>query len=142
MGATAYAGIPGPIPFQAHVVAHAAATATEVHPIFRAPFACKLMKVDVVAQAAVTGDNTNRTNLNILNAGAAGSGTTEVGNLDLVTTTGNMIANDSRNVPMNVTYLTAGVTLAEGDVIVLQHEKVGNGVAVPIFLVYLEAWAI
>lgn len=141
MGATAFAGTPGPIPHSANVIGHAAATATEKHPIFRAPFACKVTKIDAVAQAAVTGADTNTTHLNIINAGAAGAGTTEVGNLDLTSGT-DMAALDSTNIPLNATYLTAGVTLAEGDVLVLQHEKVGNGLLVPQLLVYIEYKAI
>ncbi|MBK6767432.1 MAG: hypothetical protein IPG71_14415 [bacterium] len=75
-------------------------------------------------QAAVTGDNTNRTNLNILNKGASGSGTTEVGNLDLATGT-NLTAFDSTNLPLNATYVS-GVALAEGDVVTIQHEKAAS----------------
>lgn len=104
-----------------------AATATEVHPIFVAPFACTIPTdgVNFVPQAAVTGDNTDSKNLNIQNRGSAGAGTTEVGHLDLVTGT-NLVAFDSKNIP-----LTAAVTLAAGDVLAVQVEKVGNGVLLP-----------
>lgn len=136
MGKTRFSDIPGPIPFIARIPSHAAATATEEWPVFRAPFACTLKKLDIVPQAAVTGDNTNRTNFNILNKGASGSGTTEVGNLDLALGT-NLTAFDSTNLPLNATYVS-GVVLAEGDVVTIQHEKVGTGVLVPECLMYLE----
>ena len=136
MAKTYFSNIPGPIPFVARIPAHLAATATEEWPVFRAPFACTLKKLDIVPQAAVTGDNTNRTNLNIVNKGNAGSGTTEVANLDLATGT-NLTAFDSTNIPLNTTY-ASGVTLAEGDVVTIQQEKIGTGVNVPECLVYLE----
>lgn len=119
-----------------YVAAVAAATATESHPIFVAPCACVLTSVNIVPQAAVTGDNTNKKNLNIINAGSAGSGSTEVGNLDLSTGT-NLVAFDQKNIPLNATY-TAGVTLAEGDVVKMEYEKVGNGVLVPELIARVE----
>lgn len=106
----------------------AAGTATREDPIFVAPRACRVIQVSIVAQAASTGDNTNRKNLNILNKGSAGSGTTEVANLDLVTGT-NLVAFDEKVIPLNATF-AAGVTLAAGDVLSLQTEQVGTGVAV------------
>lgn len=105
----------------------AAATATEVHPIFVAPIRCIIPTngVNFVPQAAVTGDNTNTKNLNVQNRGSAGSGTTEVGNLDLVTGV-NLVAFDKTNIPLG-----AALTLEAGDVLGLQVEKVGTGVLIP-----------
>jgi len=137
MSITWFGSIPGPIPHSSSIPSHAAATATEEWPVFRAPFACKLKKLDIVPQAAVTGDDTNRTNFNIIDKDADGSGTTEVGNLDLATGV-NLVAFDSTNIPLNATYLADGVALAEGDVVSIQHEKVGNGVLVPYCDVYIE----
>lgn len=104
-----------------------AATATEVHPIFRAPFACIIPTdgVNVVPQADVTGDDTNTKYLNIQNRGSAGTGTTEIGHLDLATGV-DLVDFDSKNIP-----LTAAVTLAAGDVLAVQVEKVGTGVLLP-----------
>lgn len=137
MGKNRWSEIPGPIPYTTKVVAHAAATATEQWPIFRAPVACTVKKVTVVPQAAATGDNTNTTNLNIINKGSAGAGTTEIGNLDPVTGV-NLVAFDDTNIPFNATYLVPGVTLAEGDTLTLQHEKVGTGLLIPELLVHIE----
>ncbi len=118
------------------VAAVAAATATQQDPIFIAPCACKVTAVSVVPQAASTGDNTNTKNLNIVNKGASGAGTTEVGNLDLVSGT-DLVAFDEKAIPLNATY-TNGVSLSEGDVLSLQTEKFGTGVAVGPFIVSID----
>ena len=102
---------------------HAAATATEERTVFVAPMAGRIRAVTVTSDIAVTGDNTNTTNMNIINKGAAGVGTTEIGNLDL-TTGVNMVAFDEKNIPITAT------ALAEGDTVTLQFEKVGTGVAI------------
>jgi hypothetical protein len=111
--------------FQAQVLA---ATATEAHVFFTAPRACRVVQVSVTADIATTGDNTNTKNLNLVNKGAAGSGTTEVGNLDLVTGV-NLAAFDEKVIPLNASN-ASGVVLANGDVLALQYEKVGTGVNV------------
>ncbi len=113
---------------QANLAVHAAATATEARSIFTAPCACVVRDVSYTPDVASTGDNTNTTNLNVINKGAAGSGTTEVGNLDLATGT-DLVAFDNTRIPLNSTYAD-GVTLAKGDVIALQFEKVSTGVLV------------
>jgi len=66
---------------------HLAATATETRAIWVAPCDCVITGCSLTNPAAVTGNNTNRTNLNLLDAGAGGTGTTEIGNLDLATGT-------------------------------------------------------
>lgn len=102
---------------------HAAATATEARAIFTAPRACKITGVSFTPDVASTGDNTNTTYLNVINKGASGSGTTEIGNLDLATGT-NLTAFDEQAITITAT------SLAEGDVVALQFEKVGTGVLV------------
>jgi hypothetical protein len=113
---------------QASHAQHAAATATETRAIFTAPCACRVRAVRATPHAASTGDNTNTTFLNLVNKGAAGAGTTEVGNKDL-TTGVNLAAHDETSIPLNATF-AAGVSMAEGDVLGLEYEKVGTGVAV------------
>lgn len=99
---------------------HAAATATESIVIYEAERACRLKKVDFYASAAVTGDDTNRTNLNVLvNA-------TEKGNYDLATGS-DLTANTKKNLYTPTTPLA----LAAGDRVILQFEKVASGVLVP-----------
>ena len=115
--------------------AHAAATATEAIPIFVAPFKCRIASVKVTPAAAATGDNTNRTNINLLNGGSAGTGTTELGNLDYATGT------DAAVGVVQTVYAPAagtGVALAAGDVLKLQYEKVGTGVALGANLVTIH----
>ncbi len=111
------------------VAVHAAATATEQRAAFHAPRACVVTGVCIIPDVASTGDNTNTTNLNIVNKGAAGAGTTEVGNLDLALAT-DLVAYDKKVIPLNATYLTSGVAMAAGDVLNIQFEKVGTGVLV------------
>ncbi len=121
----------------ATVVAIASPTATVSYPIFAAPVPAKVTSVSFTPQTAVTGDTTNTVHLNVLNAGAAGSGTTEVGNLDLITST-DLVAFNDTNIPFNATYLSPGVNLAEGDVLVLQRAKVGNALDMPLLNVRVE----
>ena len=126
-GLNALRGLAGVHKHSQKVPAHAAATATEQWPCFFAPFPCIVTGCKVVPQTAATGDNTNTTNLNLISKGAAGSGTTELANLDLVTGVNLTAYADSS---LTVTGTLAQRTLAEGDVLTLQHEKVGTGVAV------------
>jgi hypothetical protein len=44
---------------------HAAATATEERTVFSAPCAVRVRAFELVSDIAVTGDNTNTTNINI-----------------------------------------------------------------------------
>ena len=107
---------------------HAAATATEQRAIFTAPCKCRVRGVRFTPDAATTGDNTNRTDLNLVNKGASGVGTTQVGNLDLLTGV-NLVALDETNIPLTGAYVS-GVDLVAGDVLALEFEKVASGVAV------------
>jgi hypothetical protein len=100
------------------VPAVAAAAVTETHPIFQAPVKCKGVKVHLLPRAGVTGDNTNRKNLNVK------KGPTEIGNLDLVTGV-NLAALTRRTITLTQT------ALDEGGVLSLEYEKVGTGMDVP-----------
>jgi hypothetical protein len=121
---------------QAHVAQVLAATATREDPIFVAPVKCRVVGIEVVPQAAATGDNTHTKNLNVIDKGSAGAGTTEVANKDLVTGV-NLTALDRYEIPLNTTY-AAGVEMDEGDTMTLQIEKVGNGIDVGPFLVQVD----
>ena len=114
------------VPFRDAV--HAAATATEERVIFIAPCKCRVVGIEFASDAAITGDNTNTTNLNIKNKGAAGVGTTEVANKDYPTGA-SAIALDRNEIPLNTTYVN-GVDMAEGDTLTVEYEKVGTGVLV------------
>lgn len=137
MGATPTADIPGRHSATAWIPALGADAATIVYPIFRAPFGCKVFRVDVVPQTALSGATGACKNLNLIDAGAAGAGTTEIGNLDMITGV-DFVAHDAKNIPLNATYLTAGNPMDEGDTLVLQIEDVGTSPAFPALHVYIE----
>lgn len=119
-------GIPGNrVGTQVHAPAHAAATASEYLVAFVAPFDCRLKAVYFVPFAAVTGANTNTTHLNVINKGSAGSGSTELGALDLTS------GNDLTAFDVNTVVSSLTTDLTEDDVIAVQYEKVGTGLDVP-----------
>jgi hypothetical protein len=107
---------------------HAAATGTEQRAAFIAPCKCRVVAIEFVSDAAVTGNNTNTTNVNVVNKGAAGVGTTEVANKDFPTGV-NATALDAVAIPFNATYAN-GVDLNEGDVLAVEYEQVGTGVLI------------
>ena len=120
-----------------HVPAIIAGAATQIDPIFVAPCKCVVLEIAIVPQAPVTGATGTCKNLNILNVGAAGLGSTEVANYDLITGH-DLVAGDLKVIPLNTTY-EDGVAMAAGDVLVLQTELVGGGVAMPTLLVAIGA---
>jgi len=105
---------------------HAAATATEERTVFSAPCACRVRAFSIVSDIAVTGDNTNTTNLNVKNKGAAGVGTTVVATLNLPTGT-NLVAFDENAIPLAA---AGAFAMVEGDTLTLEFVKVGTGVAI------------
>jgi hypothetical protein len=134
MAATIQGDIPG-APYQetAYLPSHAAATATEVVPIFVAKQNCRIRKVSVVAGAAVTGQDTNTTNLNLHDRAADGAGTTEKANYDL--TLGNdLAAHDEKILYQPATPFS----LDAGRVLAIQFEKVGTGLLTPQMLAVVE----
>lgn len=107
------------VPFRSH----AAADATEEY-LAIMPFACRLIDAAVYPAAAVTGQDTNTTHLNLINRGTAGTGTTELDAIDLVSGT-------DLTVGANAFGLATPVNLAAGAVIAFQMEKVGTGLLIP-----------
>lgn len=110
---------------------HAAATATEERAMFVAPCPCLVTKIEYSPDVATTGDNTNTTNLAIVNKGAAGAGATQVAAKALPTGT-NLVAFDAHTIALVGAAIIAagGIALAEGDVLTVQYTKVGTGVLV------------
>lgn len=109
-------------------IAHAAATATESLAAFRSPCRAKLAAVKWVPLAAVTGQNTDTTNINIINRGTDGTGTTEIANVDF--TSG---VNASTHTAKSIYAPSAGseLQMSEGTVISATFEKVGTGLLLP-----------
>jgi hypothetical protein len=106
------------------IALHAAATATETRLLWVAPFKCKIVSIGAYFDVAATGDNTNTTNINTLNGGTAGTGTTEIGNKDYVLATDVVVGTEQ------VLYAPATpLAVAAGTHIRIQFEKVATGLA-------------
>ena len=130
-----HAGIwatPGEHVFDYPLPAHAAATATEEHVIFKVPAGAtdglKLDGVDLHFSAAVTGQATNYTNVNLKNRGAAGDGTTELANIDFASG-----QNASAYVATTFYAPTTPLSLVAGAILTIEVEKVSSGLALPNF---------
>lgn len=133
MSRDSHGDIPGARCIQTYLPAVGAADATIAYPIFRAPDTCVVSKVEIVPQAAITGQDTNYRELNLINAGSAGAGTTELANIDLASGT-NLTALDGKAFT-----LAANVSMSAGDVLKIESALVGEtGLAVPALLVYVE----
>lgn len=102
-------------------------------PVFLAEFACKITKLSLVPQAAVTGQDTNTRHLNLINKGTDGSGTTELANCDLIS------GNDLSAMDEYVIYNPATpLDVPINTVLAIEGEKVGTGLATPEMLVQVE----
>lgn len=126
--------IPGTHVLQATVPTIAAATATSYAAIVSMPFKAKVKWAKFVPASTVTGDASNSQNLNVKKvvSGVA----TEITNkdlgagVDLTALTPYLIGTDD----------TLDVSLALGDLVVLEREKTGTGAILPlgVFLVGIE----
>lgn len=114
---------------QITVPAVAAADATVAFPVLVAPAGQSLQvsRVSVTSGAAVTGGNTNTKHLNVLD------NTTEVAALDLVSGT-----NIAARAETALFAPATPRTLDPGDVLLVQVEQVGTGLALPPMLVVVE----
>lgn len=123
----------GPLHARANVPAHAAADATADHPVFRAPFACKVRGVKFVPGATLTGADTNSCYLRVINRGADGLGTTALGSTYFSSGT-NATGGDASNL-----YAPASpLAIAQDVVLAIQREKIGGGLATPDLFVEVE----
>ena len=127
MGATALSDIRGPFIFRANIQSHAAGDATADHPVFRAPFPCRLRKVTIVPAATLTGQATNNCNLNVKTwTDAATPVATERANRDY--------GSGTNEVAMKARDLYAPATppnMATGEYVSVERELVGTGLATP-----------
>ena len=115
---------------QAYVPAALAADATTQWPIFYAEKACRILRVSIIPQAAITGADTDSMTLNVVDKALVGVGTTVLGT-KAYTSGVNVIAfNDDTLVAE-----TAAKTVAAGAVVNLERAKVGTGLAMPQLLV-------
>jgi len=90
--------------------------------VWVAPAQVVVERVVLIAGAAVTGDNTNRINLNIRNGGANGAGNTLIGNLNF--TSGVNVAKDD---DVSIACSGPGATFQPGDLLIVEAERVGAG---------------
>ncbi len=119
--------IPGEHVAYATIESVAAGDATEDQVIFVAPIGCVVTGVSITPDAAATGNTTNTKHLNVDNKGADGTGTTEIAQLDLVTGTDLVEADESALV---VSGTLAQRTLVKGDVLMMEIEQIGSGIAI------------
>jgi hypothetical protein len=96
--------------------------------IGEAPFAGTVSEVTYTPAAALSGANTNSRTLNLYNRGTAGTGTTLVATLALVSGV-NLVDNDEKTITLSGT--AANLVLAEGDVLEWESLAVGTGIADP-----------
>ena len=108
-------------------------TATQSNVIFEAPFACRIRSVQIFFGADVTGTATNYFNLNLINRGTDGAGTTELANRDYASGT-----NDSAFVKRALYAPSTYLAVAVNTVLDLQRELVAAGLAMPSLSGYVE----
>jgi hypothetical protein len=105
-----------------------AATVSE-EPMFRAPFACTVTAVRLLAKGAITAHGTNFATIEARNKGTAGTGTTSVAALAFDTpTTDDVAAYDEKAIPLSGT--AANLNLAEGEVLAIRKTVAASGLAV------------
>ena len=112
-----------------------AATASTVFPIWVAPYRAELGEVAIINSTLVTGHDTNTFNINLINGGQEGAGTTELANIDLrATGTVNLIV--GKTLLLDAT-ASGEVFMTQGDILELQIEKLSSGLAANPLLVYI-----
>jgi hypothetical protein len=102
--------------------------ATDTFVLEPARFTGKVTAVTYTPEAAATGDNTNARTFTLVNKGAAGSGTTVVATLALVTGV-NLVASDEK--AATVTATAADQLVTAGDVLAWVSTATGTGVVDP-----------
>jgi hypothetical protein len=95
-------------------------------PVFVAPFAATVTSVQYVTPSAITGADTNSRTVSLINKGAAGSGSTAVATLALVSGV-NTVAYVPKAITLSGT--AANLVLAAGDVLNWNSLHVGTGIA-------------
>jgi hypothetical protein len=92
------------------------------------PFDAEIVSVEVVPVAAINGANTNTRKVEVINKGAAGSGSTVTASLQFNSGV-NAAAFDAKGVTVSATETDLDVT--EGDVLAFVSTHVGTGIADP-----------
>lgn len=119
---------------QTYIPNASAGDATKEWGIFCAPADCKVLQVQIVPQATITGQASNYFNLNLIDKGAAGSGSDELGNIDF-SSSGVVATNfDGKDIVAD-TAIASATALTQGDVLALERELVSSGLAMPELIV-------
>jgi hypothetical protein len=105
-----------------------AAGADGSHALFRAPYNGKIVSASFVADAVLTGANTNTRKIALVNKGQAGSGTTEVAAKQFNSGV-NAAAFDETALTLSAT--AADLNVVEGDILAVVSTHVGTGLADP-----------
>jgi hypothetical protein len=96
--------------------------------IGRVEGAGRVTAVTYTPEAASTGDNTNKRVYTVINKGAAGSGSTVIATLDLVTGV-NLVAFDEKAFTLSAT--AADLVVAQGDILALLSDAAASGLVDP-----------
>ena len=112
-----------------YVLGQATAGTDDDWPVFVAPFACTITAVDWTPAAAVTGGDTHYPEIQMINKGSAGSGTTAVTSKKQYLSGVNSVAHDTEAFTLSAT--AANLDLAAGDVLAMVRTHGGNGLAQP-----------
>tara|TARA_Y100000310_G_scaffold278625_2_gene297139 strand:+ start:1647 stop:2093 length:447 start_codon:yes stop_codon:yes gene_type:complete len=133
-------GVPGWHVYMTTLSGVLAATATRRTPVWVAPYNVELGEVAIINSTVVTGNNTNRKNINVIDGAAEGAGTDEIGNRDLATGTdlevGKTLLFD------NIQGASAERFMSGGDILEVEYEQVGAGVLInetAVYIVYRPA---
>jgi hypothetical protein len=108
-------------------VAALALGASDDTTLTQAPFAGTVTGVKYIADAAITGANTNTRSVSLINKGQAGAGNVVVATLQFNAGV-NAPAQDDVSLTLGV---AANLVLAEGDNLVWRSTSVGTGIADP-----------
>jgi hypothetical protein len=122
--------LPGKQYESVRLILHAAATATEKRIVFYPVNPCKVSAVWHIPDTILEGTDTDSCNLNLLNVGTAGTGTTEVGHIDFPDTV-DTAELDARPFVTGAAATFTAVELAAGAGIAIQFETVASGLLIP-----------
>ena len=98
------------------------------HALFRAPYIGKIVSASFVADALLTGANTNTRKIAIVNKGQAGAGAVEVAAKQFNSGV-NAAAFDETALTLSAT--AADLVVAEGDLLAVVSTHIGTGLADP-----------
>jgi hypothetical protein len=94
------------------------------HPIMRAEKGLKVTAVHFIGQGGFTAADTNYWKASVINAGTAGTGTTEIANKSFVAATGNLVALSPNSITLSAT--AANLLVSVGETIAYYMIKTGT----------------